>query len=463
MSSPEPSRSSLYRAVWRWHFIAGVVTAPLAIFLALTGALYLWRPQYEAWRYGSLLKVEAPLHAKAVSADQQFAAARATHPGAAFVSFSPAASAGASSETVLVVGQGDPVSVFVNPYTGQVLGERRDSDRLMMVLHDLHGTLLSGHTGQYVVELAATWMFVLILTGFYLWWPRPRFSVWGFLLPRLRSGRKLFWRDLHAVTAVWSSLGMAFLLTTGMLWTQAGGGWYRTVSSALGQGTPKASLASEHQSVRLGWSPPLKGEAARAVDSARSLPPSQPSAMHHRRGRSPSVTSLADGSITLLRVEEIAEANGMPKPYSILFPNGPTGVYSAVSDRDHPFDRTYLHLDQYSGKVLADVRYRDFGALGKFGMWAIIAHEGQLFGLANQILGTLAAFAVIAIAGSGLMLWRLRRPELQERAEKESLPLGMKVGLGVLSLVLPLLLPSLLAIVAADFGFRKLRPSVAAA
>jgi uncharacterized iron-regulated membrane protein len=436
---------AFYRTVWRWHFLAGATTAPLALFLALTGATYLWRPQYEDWRYHRLLHV--PAAAVAASPDAQFAAARATHPEASLVSFSPPAAPGQSSETVLGLPNGDAVSVFVDPGTARVIGERRESDRFMMKIRDLHGTLLAGRTGQYVVELGATWMFVLLLTGFYLWWPRPRFSAWGFFLPRLRSGRRLLWRDLHAVTAVWASLGMACLLATGMLWTQAGGGWYRAISAALGQGTPRASLAQAHQSTRIGWSPPLRAGLAQTVDRIGST---TPAGTGHHHGPRAGAAGLSPGALSLAQVVAIARARGLPSDCAILFPSGPTGVFSVVTDRDHPFDRAFLHLDQYSGKVLADVRYQDFGVLGKFGLWAIIAHEGHLFGLLNQILGTLMAFGVIVIAGSGLVLWRLRASAPAATAAPAPLPAGVKLGLGLLAVLLPLLAASLAVIFVVD-------------
>jgi uncharacterized iron-regulated membrane protein len=46
-SAPAPA-GALYRAVWRWHFFAGLFVAPFVVFLAVTGALYLWKPQFEA-------------------------------------------------------------------------------------------------------------------------------------------------------------------------------------------------------------------------------------------------------------------------------------------------------------------------------------------------------------------------------------------------------------------------------
>ena len=41
---------SLYRTIWRWHFYAGIFCIPFVILLALTGAIYLFKPYYENWQ-----------------------------------------------------------------------------------------------------------------------------------------------------------------------------------------------------------------------------------------------------------------------------------------------------------------------------------------------------------------------------------------------------------------------------
>src|SRR5262249_45378313 len=48
------SERSLYRAVWRWHFIAGLLVLPFLLLLAITGGLYLFKDDldrlvYRAW------------------------------------------------------------------------------------------------------------------------------------------------------------------------------------------------------------------------------------------------------------------------------------------------------------------------------------------------------------------------------------------------------------------------------
>jgi len=67
----------------------------------------------------------------------------------------------------------------------------------MTVVFHLHGELLMGDRGSMVVELAASWAIVMILTGLYLWWPRNAGRFGGILYPRINQSGRVFWRDLH--------------------------------------------------------------------------------------------------------------------------------------------------------------------------------------------------------------------------------------------------------------------------
>ncbi|MEQ4596989.1 MAG: PepSY domain-containing protein, partial [Methylobacteriaceae bacterium] len=42
------SRDAVYRAVWRWHFYAGLLCLPFLILLSATGALYLFKAEINA-------------------------------------------------------------------------------------------------------------------------------------------------------------------------------------------------------------------------------------------------------------------------------------------------------------------------------------------------------------------------------------------------------------------------------
>ncbi|HWA25327.1 MAG TPA: PepSY domain-containing protein [Lacunisphaera sp.] len=452
---------ALYRAAWRWHFFAGLFVAPFAVFLAVTGALYLWKPQFEEWKYRDLFNVAVPAGAVPLTADAQFAAARAAFPALKPVQFIPAPAPARSAEVQFGAGgAADKVSAFVNPYTGAVLGRIDDATRPMRILHDLHGTLLAGLPGELLIELAASWAFVLIVSGFYLWWPRP-FTVRGFLLPRLGSGRRALLRDLHAVPAVWLSVFTLFLLATGIQWTKVGGKWSRTLAQAAGEWQPRETQASAHRSELLGgWSPYLGSKAkAEQVAAVASTPPDEHA--EHRGGMAAKGDGFTDDPrrITLERVIVIAAEQHVTDAYAIALPQGPTGVYSILSDRNRAFTRAYVHLDQYSGRVLADVRFKDFGRMGKFYTFGIIAHEGQLFGLANQLLGLVVCLGIITLAVTGVAMWWSRRPagELAAPAAGRLFQVSRDavVIVVLLAALLPLMAASLAVILLLDIVFGR--------
>ena len=49
--------SGAYRAVWRWHFYAGVFVMPVLMLLALTGGLYLFKDEIDGLVYRDMIRV----------------------------------------------------------------------------------------------------------------------------------------------------------------------------------------------------------------------------------------------------------------------------------------------------------------------------------------------------------------------------------------------------------------------
>jgi hypothetical protein len=53
------TKGSMYGLVWRWHFFAGVIFAPIIALLAISGGIYLFKPQIENQLYQHLYQVSA--------------------------------------------------------------------------------------------------------------------------------------------------------------------------------------------------------------------------------------------------------------------------------------------------------------------------------------------------------------------------------------------------------------------
>ncbi|MCP1124269.1 PepSY domain-containing protein [Bacillus sp. 3103sda1] len=123
-----------------------------------------------------------------------------------------------------------------------------------------------------------------------------------------------------------------------------------------------------------------------------------------------------------------------------------------------------MHIDQYSGKVLADLRFKDYGILAKAISIGVALHEGHYFGLANQLLDLIICLGLIGISLTGVMMWWKRKPSGTLGAP--SLPKNFKLMKGtavliiVLGIVFPLVGASLLAALVLDWLIIKRIPSV---
>ncbi len=100
----------------------------------------------------------------------------------------------------------------------------------------------------------------------------------------------------------------------------------------------------------------------------------------------PDSASSGHVPLTLDEVNHIASNEGVNKPYTLSLPADETGVYT-ISNLHTPSELATLHVDQYSGAILSDVRFSDFSFGAKLVEGGIALHEGRLFGLANQIIG----------------------------------------------------------------------------
>jgi uncharacterized iron-regulated membrane protein len=377
-----------YRTIWRWHFYAGLIAIPFILFLATTGAIYLFRPQIEAWLDRPYDRLQ--IGGERASAKAQVHAALEAVPGSNLHFYQlPTAP---QSAVQIVVGRGaDEYRVYVHPQTARVLRIINEDSRPMTVIFHLHGELLMGDRGSMIVELAASWAIVMIATGLFLWWPRGAKGAGGIFYPRLRQGQRIFWRDLHAVTGMWVSCMALFLLLTGLPWASS---WGRYLA---------AIRALTHTSGNPDWT---SGSAEEAAARLARNPMSMPG-MTGWGEAGGSAASLYAGIDTI-----VAAVTPLHIVWPVLIapPVVSGGFWTARSDAQNRTLRTTLELDS-TGAI---VRREDFSQQQWIDRWVetgVAAHEGQLFGLANQLLGLFTALCLMALSVSAFLLWWRRRPE----------------------------------------------------
>ncbi len=98
-------------------------------------------------------------------------------------------------------------------------------------------------------------------------------------------------------------------------------------------------------------------------------------------------------------------------------------------------------MDGATGAVASREDFADRHLVDRIVGTGIAAHEGQLFGWPNQLLGLLTAAGLVLLCASGLVMWWRRREQGVLGAPKATLSPRISAGLVVLVVLLGLYLP----------------------
>jgi uncharacterized iron-regulated membrane protein len=368
-------KTALYRTLWRWHFYAGLFVMPFILILSLTGAVFLFKPQIDRWEERSFRGLPT---AAAVSPNAQLDAAMAAFPGAIFSSYRLPVAPNDAALIHLELPDGSMRDVFVSP-EGKMLGSLDPDWRIIEIMSQIHGSLLLGKAGGWLVELAASWAIVMILTGLYLWWPDGQ-RLAGVLWPRFSHGKRTFWRDIHAVTGFWVSSFALVLLLSGLPWASVWGDAFKYARTELGQ------MQSEQD-----WK--TGGE--------------------HSEHDHQAMMAMVKANVPLANLGLIvrkAQAEQLEFPV-VVSPPGEKMEWSVKSNTQNRPNRVTITYDIATGALLSRQDFASRHVIDRVVGYGIAWHEGALLGWFNVAVGLFTAVALIALMISGFVMWQRRRPE----------------------------------------------------
>lgn len=442
MTNPAPSErpaGEIYRAFWRWHFYAGLLVLPVLMLMALTGGLYLFKTEINEVLYRRLLvtpqsAVQAPPSAWIASAERGL--------GGKVLQLVPSARPDRSAQMLVQRPNGEKRSAYVDPHDARLLGSTPEGG-VMGTIKRLHSLDLFGTVANWLVEIVAGWAIVLVATGVFLWWPRGRKG--GIVTVRGPPGKRVFWRDLHAVTGLFAGTVIVFLAATGMPWSAFWGQEVRKITTEAGLGRPTPPAGGGHHAINaeaVPWA--LQGRTMDGMADMQDM----------------------DHAMAPLGVDDIVarvDAAGLPKPYTLSLPQAPGKAWSAAYMPDRVEETRTLYLDGLTGRTLADIGYRDFGPAAKAIEWGVAVHQGQQFGLANKLVMLAGCLAVWLLGVSAVVMWWKRRPRGRLAAPPAPADRRAYGGLALvvvpLALFYPLVGASLLAVLTLDIALRRPVPA----
>lgn len=408
----------------RLHFFAGVLLAPFILIAAITGLLYVLTPQLEEAMYGQQLHV--PATGAQVPLSTQVNVARNALPEAELKAVRPA---GTSTDTTQVIFTSEDLpesyyrTVFVDPHDAEIRGvlDTYGSNQALPLrawVSELHRGLHLGDLGRIYSELAASWMWVVVLGGLALWFGRRRATRKLRIKPPGRT-RVLSW---HGLTGAGIAVGLLFLSATGLTWSSFAGDNIAKLRETLSWETPTV---------------------------AKGLP---------MRVSFEQSSSRID--IGYDQVRQVATRHGLTGPMEIT-PSEHIGAAYTVQEtgRSWPTQQDSVAIHPVTGQITDSVRFADYPLMAKLSRWGVDAHMGLLFGWPNQVALAALMIAAICVIIWGYRMWWLRRPTrgfgnppsrgAWRRLPTHLLLVGVLVTIGV-GCAVPLLGISLLAFLCVD-------------
>ena len=374
--------------------------------------------------------------------------------------------------------------VAVNPYTADVVNSTPASSSLYNTFNNIHSDLLIGKTGDYLLETAAALTILMILSGWYLWWQKRK-SLKAMLIPNeavANKKKRSFIRTIHATLGSWVSILLLFFCISGMAWAGVWGervvqAWSQFPAGKWGVAPMPVSIDySQHSAPANESAPEPHVHGAAATDA-----PTHGSVLNSGKTKEvPWVLELTpmpvsgttmgkDGiapnlPIMVDTVDRYAREIGFVGRYQLNLPQGETGVWTLSQDSmsydmtSPTADRT-VHIDRYSGKVLADIHYDDYNAFGKFMAAGIAIHMGTL-GWWSVLANVLFCLFVVIISVSGYVMWWQRRPRSTSesiglnppaRGQQFSIWWPIAIPLLIVAIIFPTAIIAILVIALLDF------------
>jgi uncharacterized iron-regulated membrane protein len=246
--------------------------------------------------------------------------------------------------------------MYVDPYTGRVLGAKALHTGVRRKMFLIHSQLMAGKVGHTIVVASTIISIFLIVTGLVLWW---KFKIFGV---KWRAG---WWRlnfDLHSVLGLYSAVVFLVLSVTGVA-IAYDGSVYPVILRMSGAPPMSVALSTVREA------PTISLDAAIAAGE-RQLPGAR---------------------ITVV---------GLPNKPTDVF-----SVYARFPEDTAASGKSRIRVDRYTGDVISYKSTRD----ANWGQYLVDTmesiHFGDIFGTPTRIIAFLISLLVAGQVLSGFFIW----------------------------------------------------------
>ncbi|MEH1769030.1 MAG: PepSY-associated TM helix domain-containing protein [Nostoc sp.] len=360
------NRKKLRSIVFYLHRYIGFFVGLLLIVIGLTGSLLVFEQDFDhlmiRQQYGNITPQQVQLSPESVvnTIEAKYPARGDFHLFRIYLPDTPSSPyVGQLSSTDV-----ERKEVFINPYTGKIIGERITDKTPIGLILNLHYSLMAGQTGTVIVGIAAFLMCILTITGLVLW-PGWRRLIAGFKI-KLDAHSKRVNFDIHKVAGIITVVFLFFTGFTGFCWN-----FYDLTEPII---------------------------YAVTFTSKPSEPVSKPI---------PSKSTL--GLTEQLKIANAALPDAVTK--SIYFPSKAEDtlqIRMKLPQENEEYGNSNVYLDQYSGEVLRVDNGLKLPLGDRVLNSFVPLHYGTFGGLPTRILYVFVGLAPLVLFVTGFLMWWYR-------------------------------------------------------
>lgn len=259
-------------------------------------------------------------------------------------------------------------SIFIDQYTGEILGTLNKADDLFGKMLRLHRNLFLDETGEWITGISALIFLCMILSGIVLWWPTSKrnkmekFKLKMNVHPIKRN------YDLHTVLGFYVSWLIIFTVLTGLIFSFK---WAEnTLFFVTGSKKEKRTEVRSH------------------TEPTENVPTLQSIFLQAKK----EFPAFSDCYIGLPE-----DKTGSIR-FSMRYEN--TGFYRRIDN---------LFYDQYDGSLLKVKAFEDLSSGTKLRITAENIHTGKSFGIVGQWVVFFASLICASLPITGFFIWRNKR------------------------------------------------------
>jgi uncharacterized iron-regulated membrane protein len=359
------------KSMGKIHLWLGLASGLIVFIVALTGSILVFEDEIDScinpefYKVSSIGNIKKPIDYSIKELEQQYSIKKINR----IYTFNDP---GRTIHVMAKDNKGETQLFSIDPYTGKVMGFISKKSRFFSVVTDLHRHLLMGETGKFITGCSCLMFVLILISGFFLWWPKKIKNIKQRLTIKWHASFKRINWDFHSTFGFYSCVFLLIIALTGLTWSFE---WFENSIYYLADGTAK--------------------KPSHKIENPTKKDPQLDKTLFYQ-----SILSATDSIYPYKGNTRI----GMPSDTinSIL-------VLKENLEKDIPNQPSIAYFDKYTAKNIKTEPYESFTQGDKIRRIIYPIHTGSIYGYPTKIIAFFVCLFAATSPITGLLIWLGRK------------------------------------------------------